>query len=204
MSYPVELEVDYPERLSRWLNNPFLLWIKWILIIPHYIIVAAYQYLATALTFIASFAILFTGRYPAGMFNLVAGYLRWQVRMYGYMLALRDDYPPFSNGDEPGYPLRLKIERPEHLSRWLNNPFLFWIKWLLAIPHFIVIALYAIAAVIVWYIALWAIMFTGRYPRGMYNFNVGLARWAYRLNTYLLLMTDRYPPFSGKPSAEIS
>ncbi len=205
MAYPVEFEVDYPERLSRWLNNPFLMWVKMVLAIPHLIILYAFGALASIVVFIASFAILFTGRYPSGLYGLVTSYLRWYARLTGYLLMLRDDYPPFSAGEEPAYPVRLSYERPEGPSRWLNNPFLMWIKLLLLVPHLIVLGLYLIVVAIVLFIAAWAILFTGRFPRGLFDIVVGWLRWSYRVQAYApYLLTDQYPPFSGKPSAELT
>ena len=194
MNYPVELEVDYPERLSRWM------WlVKWLLAIPHFIIVAAFSYLVYAIVVVVVFALLFTGRYPNGLFNLVAGYLRWSSRAQLYPL-MRDEYPPFSMGEESQYPVRVRVERPEHPSRWM------WlVKWFLVIPHIVVLALYAIAAFFVIVVAVFAILFTGRFPRGMFDFVVGFYRWQLRVNAYAVYqMTDQYPPFSGKPSAQLS
>lgn len=203
MTYPVELEIDYPRKLSRCLNNPFLIWIKLLLAIPHLLILNLFQDLAYLLVFIASFAILFTGRFPEGLFNLILGYYRWTERTSTYVMAMGDTYPPFSMDELRDNPTRFTIDPPANLSRWLNNPFLFWIKWLFAIPHLFVLALYAIATFVVGLIALFAILFTGRYPRGMLKFNLGFRRWCNRVTVYLMLMTDQYPPFSGKPSAEI-
>lgn len=189
-SYPIVFELDYPEQLSRWR------WlVKWLLAIPHFIIVGAYQYLAGALVLVSIFAILFTGRYPRGLFDLVAGYARWSARVSVYPF-LRDEYPPFTIGDAPDYPARLRIEYPERLSRgmWL-------VKWLLAIPHFVVLYFYAIAVLFALLIALFTIVFTGRIPRGLFEFMAGLYRWQYRVMAYALLMlTDEYPPFSNGPA----
>jgi uncharacterized protein DUF4389 len=187
--YPVRYDVEYPERLSRW-----KIFVKWILAIPHLIIVYLLQAVASVLVFIAFFAILFTKKWPRGLFDFTVQIQRWTANTFAYaILLLRDEYPPFSG--EPGeYPLALEIEYDDNLSRWM-----IFVKWLLAIPHLIVLVFLEIAALVVVIIAFFAILFTGRYPRGMFDFVVGTARWYWRVDAYaLLLMTDRYPPFSLK------
>src|SRR3990170_290530 len=95
-------------------------------------------------------------------------------------------------GAPDGYPLRFDIEYPERLSRWL-----IFVKWLLAIPHIIVLVFLYVAALVVWVIAWLAILFTGRFPRGLFDFLVGVSRWSLRVNAYaILLLRDDYPPFS--------
>jgi hypothetical protein len=185
--YPVRFDVEYPERLSRW-----KIFVKWILAIPHFIIVYLLQAVASVLVFIAFFAILFTKKWPRGLFDFTVQIERWTANVAAYALLFqRDEYPPFSG--EPGqYPLTLDIEYDENLSRWM-----IFVKWLLVIPHLVVLLLLLIAAYVVLFIAFFAILFTGRYPRGMFDFIVGVSRWYWRVNAYsYLLMTDRYPPFS--------
>jgi hypothetical protein len=103
----------------------------------------------------------------------------------------RDEYPPFS-GDAGQYPLTLEVDYDSDLSRWK-----IFLKWLFAIPHYIVLMFLLLAAYVVIFIAFFAILFTGRYPRGMFDFVVGVARWTTRVNAYAQwLVTDRYPPFT--------
>ena len=184
-TYPVTFEVDYPENLSRW-----LIFIKWLLVIPHWIILGAFQYLIQATTVISWFAILFTGRYPKPLFDLAVIYWRWYSRMIAYVALLRDEYPPFGGG-MPQYPVRVDIEYPERLSRLL-----IFVKWLLAIPHVIVLFFLTMAGIVVYVLAWFAILFTGRFPRDMFDFLVGIGRWGLRVNAYVYLMRDEYPPFS--------
>ena len=184
--YPVTLEVDYPERLSRG-----LIFVKWLLAIPHWLIVGIFGYLVELTTFISWFAILFTGRYPTALFDLAVMYFRWNTRMLAYVALLRDEYPPFSGGADPEYPVRLSIEYPERLSRLL-----IFVKWLLAIPHILILSLLGLVAFLVYVIGWFAILFTGRLPRGLFDFLVGYGRWGLRVNAYILLLRDEYPPFS--------
>jgi hypothetical protein len=185
-SYPVTFEVEYPERLSRG-----LIFVKWLLAFPHWLIVGIFGYLVELTTFISWFAILFTGRYPRALFDLAVMYFRWNTRMLAYVALLRDEYPPFSGGAEPEYPVRLNIEYPERLSRLL-----IFVKWLLAIPHLLILALLGLVAFFVYVIGWFAILFTGRLPRGLFDFLVGYGRWGLRVNAYILLLRDEYPPFS--------
>jgi hypothetical protein len=184
----LEYDVEYPESLSR-----LLIFVKWFLIIPHAIVLG---FLGVALyftTFIAWFAILFTGRYPRGMWDFAMMVLRWQARMTAYIYLQRDEYPPFGEGS---YPVRFEMAYPDRLSRLL-----IFVKWLLIIPHWIVLYILGIALYVVWIIAWFAILILGRYPRGMFDFVTGVSRWIHRVMTYLMLLTDAYPPFSfGQPA----
>ena len=139
-------------------------------------------------TFIAWFAILFTGAYPRGMWDFALMVQRWQTRVTVYTYLMRDEYPPF--GDEP-YPVRFELAYPERLSRGL-----IFIKWLLIIPHVFCLAFLGFVAGLSLIIAWFAILITGNYPRGIFEFVVGVLRWGVRVNLYASLMTDVYPPFS--------
>lgn len=183
--YPLNLDVPYPESLNRWLPL-----VKLLLAIPHLLVISALDSVAQVLTLIAFFAILFTGRFPESMFNFVMGIRRWENNVNAYIFLMRDEYPPFSL-DDGEYPLKFGVAYPERLNRFL--PF---VKWLLAIPHMIVLAFLAIAAVVTTIVAFFAILFTARYPESLFNFNLGVMRWAQRVQAYILLMTDKYPPFS--------
>jgi hypothetical protein len=166
------------------------------------------------LTVVAFFAILFTGRYPRGIFEFTSGVLRWTWRVgyYGYSALGTDRYPPFTLGDVPDYPARLEIDYPGELSRGLV--LVKW--WLLAIPHYLVLSILLGGGPYLSYqfggsggtavqggglvgllvlIAGLALLFTGSYPRGLFDLVIGLNRWVYRVAGYATLMTDQYPPF---------
>jgi hypothetical protein len=161
---------------------------------------------------IAFFAILFTGRYPRGLFEFNVGVLRWSWRVgfYSYSALGTDQYPPFTLKDDPGYPARLEVEYPASLSRGLV--LVKW--WLLALPHYLVVAVFAGGAWAAWtgagpewmfssgglvgLLVIFAgvvLLFTGRYPSSLYDFVLGMNRWVYRVGAYAALMTDSYPPF---------
>lgn len=179
----LELEIDYPDRLSRG-----LIFVKWLLAIPHFFVLAFYGMLVSLIVWLAWFVILFTKRYPDSLFKLVLDYMRWTANVNAYVMFQRDEYPPF--GDGP-YPVRLDLAYPAELSRWL-----IFIKWLIVIPNIFVYALVGLALGVAIFIAWWVILITGSMPRGLFDFITGANRWGYRINAYTWLMTDKYPPFS--------
>jgi hypothetical protein len=187
--YPVRYDVEYPETLSRW-----KIFVKWLLAIPHLIIVYLLQGVASILVLIAFFAILFTKKWPRGLFDFTVQIQRWTANTFAYaFLLFRDEYPPFG-GEAGAYPLTLEIDYDDNLSRGM-----IFVKWLLAIPHFIALFVLEAVGFVVVVIAFFAILFTGRYPRGLFDLVVGIVRWYWRVYAYaVFLMTDRYPPFSLK------
>ncbi len=183
--YPLRYEVEYPEELSRW-----LIFVKWLLVLPHTIILYALSVAAGVVGFIAFFAILFTKRYPQGLFDFVVNVNRWGANAGAYSGLFRDEYPPFS-WDPGQYAVTYEVDYPEELSRWL-----IFVKWLLAIPHYIVLLFLLIAVSFAYIIAWFAILFAKRFPRGLFDFIVGVNRWNYRVSAYTALLRDEYPPFS--------
>jgi hypothetical protein len=195
---PVRVNARIDSPLSRWL------WlVKWILAIPHYVVLFFLWIAFTVVTVIAFFAILFTERYPRGLFDFNLGVLRWSWRVsyYSYDALGTDRYPPFSLGEEPDYPARLDIAYPERLSRGLV--LVKW--WLLAIPHYVVIGFFLGGAQFGWWsggligvltvIAAVILAFTEKYPKDLFDLIIGFNRWVLRVTAYVALMTDAYPPF---------
>ena len=205
--YPLRLEGDLSPHLSRWL------WlVKWLLAIPHFVLLFFLWIAFFVLSVVAFFAILITGRYPRGIFDFNVGVQRWTWRVgyYSYSALGTDAYPPFTLADVPEYPARLSVEYPQHLSRGLA--LVKW--WLLALPHYLIIGVFTGGAFAGyseanggnwWYtsgliglmvlIAGIALLFADRYPRGVYDFVMGMNRWCFRVVAYAGLMTDQYPPF---------
>jgi hypothetical protein len=206
-AYPLRLEGELDPQLSRWL------WlVKWLLAIPHFIVLFFLWIAFAVVTVIAFFAILFTGRYPRGLFEFNAGVLRWSWRVcfYSYSALGTDKYPPFTLKDVADYPARVDVQYPQSLSRGLV--LVKW--WLLALPHYLVVAVFAGGAWASWSgVGMWgdatsggligllvlfvglALLFTGSYPRSLYDFVMGMNRWCFRVLAYSALMTDTYPPF---------
>jgi Domain of unknown function (DUF4389) len=184
-AYPVRYDVEYPQDLSRW-----LIFVKWLLAIPHFLILYALLSAAGIVAFFAFFAILFTKRFPREFFDFNANVFRWNANVTSYYLLMRDEYPPFS-WESGKYPVTFEIDYPEELSRWL-----IFVKWLLAIPNLIVLVFLYLGMCVALFIAFFAILFTTRFPESFFTFCVGVTRWSYRLNAYIYLMRDEYPPFS--------
>ncbi len=184
---PTQFDVEYPEELSR-----LLIFVKWLLVIPHFFILYALGAVHAVITLIALFAILFTAKYPEGLFKIALGIMRWQANVNAYVLLQRDEYPPFS-WDAGEFPVTLEVEYPDSLNRWAPL-----YKWLLAIPNMIVLVVLGFVAYILVFFSWFAILFTGKFPSGLFDFVVGTQRWSLRLNAYIYLMRDEYPPFSLK------
>ncbi|HWO74184.1 MAG TPA: DUF4389 domain-containing protein, partial [Dehalococcoidia bacterium] len=119
------------------------------------------------------------------------------ANVYGYLGHLYDTYPPFSLEQQAAFPLQFRVEAPESSSRLLNFPFVgLLIKVILLIPHLVVLYFLYLVAIILIFIAQFAILFTGSFPEGMHRFVVGVSRWYNRVQVYLLALSDKYPPFS--------
>jgi Domain of unknown function (DUF4389) len=206
LPYAARLEIDYPERLDRLTTFFRVIWIIPIAIILSLLTatgnetvitatgdrivrtsggIAAGLFLATALM------IAFRVRYPRWWFDFARELTRFGARVGTYLALLTDQYP--STVEEQAVHLEIDYPDVEHaLNRWLPL-----VKWFLAIPHYVVLIFLLLAAIVAVVIAWFAILFTGRYPRGLFDFVVGVGRWSLRVNAYaFLLVTDRYPPFS--------
>jgi hypothetical protein len=195
-AYPIAYDVSYPERLGR-LSTAFRL----ILAIPQMLIVGGpgigygansqtglFGAVVAITSMLSWFAIMFTKRYPRGLWDMAMMYMRWRANVVTYTALLRDEYPPFGEGS---YPVTFEVEYPEQSDRWTVG-----LRLSLAIPHlvvlFFVMLVWLATAIIAWF----AILFTGRYPKGLFLFGVGAMRWSMRVQAYLYLMRDEYPPFS--------
>jgi hypothetical protein len=144
---------------------------------------------AAVIALIAWFAIVFGRWYPEGLFALAVFYLRWRVRAIAYLTLLRDEYPPFGDGD---YPAGLVLAPPTAPRNRLTVGF----RLLLAIPQLVVVAILSVGWAITTIIAWVSILFTGNFPPSLYRFGVGMLRWTTRVEAYLLLLRDEYPPFT--------
>jgi hypothetical protein len=188
--YPLQLDLEAPDEIARW--RPL---VHWLLAIPHFAVLYVLAIVQRVVLVISFFAILFTGAMPEGLFGFNAMVLRYQWRVTSYALFMRESYPEFAFPMEPTdpgtEPARVSVQPAPKLSRGL-----IFVKWLLAIPHYIVLVLLYVAVYVVVIIGFFAVIITGAWPEGMRNFVVGVMRWSSRVSMYILLMTDQYPPFS--------
>ena len=208
-SYPASLSIDYPENLDRFTTFfrllaaiPIVIVISlltgsggqgWVHHSAHNVTTHWGGGLLSGLVAATALVIIFRQRYPRWWFNFALEANRFSARVGAYLFLLTDQYP----STEDTQAVKLDVSYPnakEDLNRWLPL-----VKWLLAIPHYIVLAFLVLGAIIATTIAWFAILFTGRYPRGLFDYVVGVGRWALRVNAYaFLLTTDQYPPFSLK------
>ncbi|HUG07683.1 MAG TPA: DUF4389 domain-containing protein [Acidimicrobiia bacterium] len=207
--YPARLNVDYTARLDRLTTFFRLIWVLPIVVVLSLISATGNETVVTetgeemtrsgggigAGLFVATMLmIVFRERYPRWWFDFARELARFTARVGAYLALLTDRYP--STVDEQA--VHLDIDYPDveqDLNRWLPL-----VKWFLAIPHYIVLVVLFIGAILAVVIAWFAILFTGRYPRGLFDYVVGVGRWSLRVQAYaFLLVTDRYPPFSLQP-----
>ncbi len=183
--YPVQFDVEYPEEGRNRLTTLFRL----ILMIPALVVITLAIYGVGFLALATALMILFRKKYPRWWFDFQLELARFSTRVDAYTSLLRDEYP--ATDDHQAVTLDIAYPDSEQLNRIMPL-----IKWLLAIPHYIVLFVLGIIALIVTIIAWFAILIVGRFPRGMFNFSVGVSRWSVRVSAYAyMLATDRYPPF---------
>jgi hypothetical protein len=199
---PIALEGTLDPKLSRWM------WlVKWLLAIPHFAVLVVLWIAFVVVTIAAGFAILFTGRYPAPLFEFANGVLRWNWRVAFYANGVlgSDSYPPFTLA-RTDYPATFEVAAPTALSRWK----VLVKSWLLALPHLLIVSLATGGTWAAWtggageavsllglllLVAAIILLFTGVYRLGLFNLIMGAHRWMYRVFAYTALMRDEYPPF---------
>ena len=193
--YPVQVDFQAEPNMARW--RPL---VQWLLAIPHLFVAYALSALREVLILISFFTVLFTKRIPRPLFDTIAMTYRYEWRAFSYALFLHEDYPPFDfqpsaadDGVEPH--TAVTFTYPEELSRW--QPLY---KWLLAVPHYFMLIGLVIAAIFVGLFGFFAVLFTGKYPVGARGFLVDVYRYSLRVQAYVGLLTDRYPPFAVRAS----
>ena len=183
VEYPASLSIDYPERELDRLSTALRIFY----VIP---ILILFGFMAGALAIPAGLMIVFRQKYPRWFYDFNLEVTRFSTRIGSYFALMSDVYP---SADEEQY-VHLDLQYPDakQLNRWLPL-----VKWFLAIPHFVILAVLGFGAIFAILFAWFAILFTGRYPRGVFDFVEGLQRWGLRVEAYCILMTtDIYPPFA--------
>ena len=186
VGYPVSVGADRQEEYVR-----FLPLVKWLLLVPHYVVLFFLGIGAAVIAFVAFFATLITGRYPEGMWDFMVGVQRWALRVLAYLFLVTDDYPPFSLQEGPDDPVRLSAEYPEQVSRW--RPL---VAWLLILPYAIVAGLIGVIGQICAFFALFTIIFTKKIPEGLFDVIRVSFNWQMRASFYGYWLSTEYPPFS--------
>jgi hypothetical protein len=191
---PAELTLDPPEHIANW--RPL---VHWLLVIPHMIVAGVLSWVRAVLIIVCFFTVLFNKQVPRGIFDFMVMTIRYQWRTTSYAFFMREEYPPFdftttADADDPILPpdpARLGVAYPDELNRWLPL-----VKWFLAIPHYIVLFFLFIGGFFVMIFAFFAVLFTGRFPAGALAYLVAIERWAMRVDIYVSLLRDEYPPFT--------
>jgi len=185
-SYPVRATIVRQAEYRRLLPL-----VKWLLLIPHYVVLSVLGLAAFVVIVVSWFAVVRTGRYPRGVFDFVVGVLRWGWRVAAYHFLMTDRYPPFTLDDEPGYPAHFDIDYPEGgVDRWRPA-----VHWLLVIPYAIVASAVAYVAHVIAFFAFFTILFAKTFPPGMFDLALVALRWPQRAAAYGSWLVIRYPPF---------
>lgn len=190
MAYPATFTFEPPEKVANW--RPL---VQWIMAIPHFIVGYIVNIVASVCMLIAWFAIVITGKLPQGLADFICLANRYQTRIMAYGGFLHAEYPPFdfttSAADPGGQPVRVDFEPAlDGRNRLTVLLRLFW-----AIPAMIFFYVVMIVAQILWFLAFFAVLFTGKWPAGLMNFVLGAMRVSTRFTAYVTLLTDEYPPF---------
>ena len=191
ITYPARLDFHADPHVARW--RPLA---QWLLAIPQLAIAEALSRLRNILTLISLFTVLFTKQIPRPIFDAIAMTYRYEWRALSYALFMHEDYPPFdftvgAEDDRAEPHTTLSITYAEQLNRW--KPLY---KWFLAVPHYLVLVGLWIAATVAFVVGFFAVLFSGEYPRGIRGFLVNVYRYGLRVQAYVGLLTDRYPPFA--------
>ena len=225
--YPIGVLIERAPRRSRLWAVLSLLTIRFWALLPHFIVLAFLGIAQFVVFLIAQIVVLINGTYPESLHRFVAGVLRWQLRVGAFLLALTDRYPPFSFQPNEAYPVDLRVTYPQRSSRLLagftvlffivtagiigaagnSSSFTRWesltnLRMVLQIPHLVILVFYGIAVFVVWIVAQFVILVTASMTTGIHDFVADFARWSTRVSAFTYGLTDRYPPFSGRPGPQ--
>ncbi len=191
MTYPAAVDIQTPERIARW--RPL---VQWILAIPHLIIAGALGHVAGAVAIVTWFVVLFTGRLPEGLANFQVMIIRYSARANLYAGFLYEEYPPFefsmTTDDPGGSPVTLWVH-PQLENR---NRLTVGLRFIWVIPALLFAFVIWIVGALAWFLAFFAVLFTGRWPAGLHRWVMKLQRVSLRVTAYAYMLVDEYPPFS--------
>jgi hypothetical protein len=190
--YPATFTFDPPEKVANW--RPL---VHWLLAIPHFVVLYVLGIVSSIVGCISWLVIVFTGNLPDGLANIQAMYMRYAARTFTYLAFLREEYPPFTfatTTTDPGDDPRVRLDVVPQLTD--RNRVTTFFRILLVIPQMIVLGILGIGVYVALFIGFFAVLFTGHWPTGLRDFLIKFMRWSIRVQTYYLLLTDVYPPFS--------
>jgi hypothetical protein len=194
-SYPISVRFDRDQPINRLWGIPILGFVvRWIVLIPHYIVLAVYGFVVVLLLFVTWIPVLLSGRFPGWGYDLLGGYYRWSTRVTAYQLLMVGPYPPFTT--MPGYPVEVDFDRSTTLNNLWGIPlFGILVRALLVIPHVIVLWFASIVVGLIVFFSWIPVLLYGRYPQLGYELVGGYLRWTTRVSGWILLMAGPYPPF---------
>ncbi len=192
---PVDVTFAHDESINRLWGIPFLGFVvRAIILIPHLIVLWLYAIAAGVTLVVSWIPVLLTGRQAKWVTSIVGGYLSWGIRVGSYLFLIADGYPPFSSS--AAYSVMVRIDRDQPINRLWGIPLLgIWVRSLLCIPHYIILFFLGIGAAIVLWFSWLPVLVMGRQARPVIDLVGGYWRWSIRVSAYVLLLTDRYPPF---------
>jgi len=191
-AYPATFSFDPPEHVANW--RPLL---QWLLVFPHYVVLYALNIASQIVGLVSWFAIVFTGKMPEGLATFQVMYIRYAARTYSYLGFMREEYPPFSfatTAADPGDDPRVRVDVQPALTD--RNRLTVAFRFILAIPQAVALMFVGLALYFVYLVAFFVVLFTGHWTDGLRDFVIGVFRWYIRFLAYVLLLTDRYPPFA--------
>ena len=191
--YPVTYEADYPGTGRNRLTTFF----RYIVAIPWFIVGAIYGFVAEIAVVVAWFALVFTGRYPEGIYNFVGGYLRFYGRVTAFLYLATDEWPPFNGNENPSYPVRVGVPPPKPEYSRLKAGF----RLIIGIPVILLAYVQSLIAIVIALIGWFAILFTGKLSEGLFDPLRSALAYMTRATAYFSLLTEDYPPFSLEESS---
>jgi len=177
--------------------------LKLLLVLPHYFITQLLNSLTMIVTYVGYWVVAFTGEMPQAVHRFAEISFGWNARMWAWLAGIVDLYPPFET--DPDYPASYPLARPENPSKgWAVAGIIFPLKFLVALPHIVVMAVLAVGAIVAMWVGYIVTAFTGQLPTGIQDFVAGVIQWNFRVYAWLAGFTDEYPPFSleGTPGSQ--
>lgn len=193
--YPTKVTFKHQKSSSRWWALFTIVPVKMLALIPSFIVLYVLQLLATVAALLGIVGVLFTGKYLVSVETFIIGVIRWQWRLGAFLGCLTDKYPPFTL-KAGGHPADLSFKHQEKSSRYWALLTIIPVKFILLIPHFVVMMVLGLIADVCFLLGPFFVLFTGKYPKAFEKWILRALKYMFRLNTYVMCLTDKYPPIS--------